>query len=53
MENNNFDLSDQAEAGNAGEQPTRNNLTDDDVLEGAFFKVPSTTNQKTSLSPMP
>ena len=53
IETTNFDLSDQAEAGNAGEQPARNNLTDEDVLEGAFFKVPSTTNQKTSLSPMP
>ena len=39
----NFEMSDQAEAGNAGEQPARNILTSEDAAEGANH-APSFTN---------
>lgn len=42
-----FELSDQAESGNAGEQPDRNNLTNADVYEGVVKAAPSIP--KTSL----
>ena len=46
-----FALSGKAEAGNAGEQPARNNLNNGDCQEGMNLIIPSF--QKPSLLPMP
>jgi putative transposase len=51
--NINFALSGEAEAGNAGEQPTRNSLTDEDSSEGACSFAPSPSFSKLSTSFMP
>lgn len=49
MEKTNFTVSGEAETGNAGEQPDRNNLMDGDVQEGAI-NAPSSPLTKSSLS---
>jgi hypothetical protein len=50
-QNNTFKLSDQAEVSSAGEQLTRNNLTDGN--DKAVEKNPTAFNQKSFLSQMP
>ncbi len=49
----NFDLSGEAETGNAGEQPVRNTLMDGDKLEGAKYSAPSSPKENLSLSEFP
>lgn len=49
----NFKWSGQAESGNAGEQPARNNLTDEDDLEGENKPAPSSSEKKSSLFNIP
>ena len=43
----------EAEAGNAGEQPARNNLTDEDDLEGGIKPAPSSSESESSLFNIP
>jgi transposase InsO family protein len=49
----NFIRSGQAESGNAGEQPARNNLTDEDDLEGGIKPAPSSSESESSLFNIP
>ncbi len=49
----NFKWSGQAESGNAGEQPARNNLTEEDDLEGGIKTAPSSSENKSSLFNIP
>ena len=53
MEKINFALSDKTEAGNAGEQPTRNNLTNEDEKEGLQSNCSSSSTSYSSLFFMP
>jgi putative transposase len=48
---NNFEKSGQAEAGNAGEQPARNNLINGDAEEGMITNIPSSLTPSPSLLP--
>jgi transposase InsO family protein len=48
---NNFAASGKAEAGNAGEQPARNNLINGDEKEGMNNNIPSSSLQPSSLLP--
>ncbi len=48
-----FAMSDKAEAGNAGEQPARNNLTDDDEKEELQIACGSSSSFHSSLSLIP
>lgn len=52
-ENNNFKQSGEAEPGNAGEQPVRNNLTNGNDTEGVKENAPSTSKYQSFLLKIP
>lgn len=53
QKNTTFKTSGEAEPGNAGEQPVRNNLIGEDDMEGDQITTPSYSNLNTSLLEMP